>query len=166
MLCPQSFQSRSWWSGLNKFVVVIMCVDLIISCSQFKGRSQSGHICFMGLSVCVCVCVWESPVSMMPGFEWNQVGKTRPLKVEKPRIRRFLEELRSTYWGEREQRKRPYSVVLLQPAALSLFWSFTKMWLEIIQSSKKDLICILVQDAHVFGLDRSAQARRGQKWAH
>lgn len=41
-------------------------------------------------------------MSIMPGLDWNQEGKTRPLKVEKPRMRRFREELRSTYCRGRE----------------------------------------------------------------
>lgn len=42
-------------------------------------------------------CHGELPVSIMPGLDWNQEGNTRPLKVEKPKIRRLREELRSTY---------------------------------------------------------------------
>lgn len=46
-------------------------------------------------------------MSIIPGLDWNQEGKTRPLKVEKPRIRRLREELRSTYcsgeWKEGEK---------------------------------------------------------------
>lgn len=45
-------------------------------------------------------CYRESPVSIMPGLDWNQEGKTRPLKVEKPRMSRLREELRSTYCRE------------------------------------------------------------------
>lgn len=53
----------------------------------------------------VCMSVVEKlPVSMMPGLELNHVGKTRPLKVEKPRMRRLREEFRSTYWGERKRK--------------------------------------------------------------
>lgn len=54
----------------------------------------------------VYVSMLYSPVLIMPGFEWNQVGSTRPLKVEKPRIRRFLEEFKSTYCKKRNEIKK------------------------------------------------------------
>lgn len=58
----------------------------------------------------------NSPVLIMPGFEWNQVGSTRPLKVEKPRIRRFLEEFKSTYCKKRNeiQKKQTLSMYFIR----------------------------------------------------
>lgn len=44
-------------------------------------------------------------MSMTPGLDLNQVGKTRPLNVEKPRMRRLRDELRSTYCRERERER-------------------------------------------------------------
>lgn len=49
-------------------------------------------------------------MSIIPGLDWNQEGKTRPLKVEKPRMRRLREELRSTYCsGERKEGEKMFS---------------------------------------------------------
>lgn len=55
---------------------------------------------------------WTSPVSIIPGLDWNQDGKTSPLKIEKPRMRRLREEFRSTYWREKKEESKRFSLFI------------------------------------------------------
>lgn len=84
---------------------------------MFLVQRQNNECVFACMCVYVCVheqaCLKKLPVSIMSGLDWNQVGKTRPLKVEKPRMRRLRDEFRSTYWRNEEEKKEERDFVLL-----------------------------------------------------